>query len=74
MHNDSLIPGFVCGPSCLVFFALCTLAFIRQVYSITKMPTYGLYEYKVEGSGCGLNRKQGLVETGLLFIINFDMF
>ena len=28
-----------------------------------KMPTYGSYEYKEEGSGTGLNRKQGLVET-----------
>ena len=28
-----------------------------------KMPTYVSYEYKEEGSGTGLNRKQGLVET-----------
>ena len=28
-----------------------------------KMPTFGLYEYKVEGSGCGFNRKRGLAET-----------
>ena len=28
-----------------------------------KMPTFGLYEYKVEGSGCGFNRKWGLAET-----------
>ena len=28
-----------------------------------KMPTYGPYEYKEEGSGIGLNRKQGLVVT-----------
>ena len=28
-----------------------------------KMPTYGSYEYKEEGSGTWLNRKQGLVET-----------
>ena len=28
-----------------------------------KMPTFGLYEYKKEGSACGFNRKRGLVET-----------
>ena len=36
---------------------------IRQLYFITKIPTFGLYEYKVEGSDCGLNRKRGLTET-----------
>ena len=35
----------------------------RQIYFITKMPTFGLYEYKVEGSGCGFNQKRGLAET-----------
>ena len=61
-----------------MFFAVCILASssttIRQLYSITKMPTYGPYEYKEEGSGTGPNRKQGLVETDLSVIINFDMF
>ena len=28
-----------------------------------KMPMFGLYEYKAEGSGCGFNQKQGLAET-----------
>ena len=28
-----------------------------------KKPTYGSYEYKEEGSGTGLNRKQGFVKT-----------
>ena len=28
-----------------------------------KMPSYGSCEYKKEGPGSGLNRKQGLVET-----------
>ena len=36
---------------------------IGQLYSITKMSTYGSYEFKEEGSGTGPNRKQGLVET-----------
>ena len=35
---------------------------------------FGLYEYKVEGSGYGFNRKRGLAETDSLFIITFDMF
>ena len=28
-----------------------------------KMPTFGLYVYKVEGSGCGFSQKRGLAET-----------
>ena len=28
-----------------------------------KILTFGLYEYKEEGSGCGFNRKRGLAET-----------
>ena len=47
---------------------------MRQLYSITKMSTYGSYEYKDEGSGIGVNRKQGLVENDSQVIINFDMF
>ena len=38
------------------------------------MPVYGSYEYKEEGSGIGLNRKQGLVETNSKVIKHFDMF
>ena len=49
------------------FFALCILVFssttIRQLYFIAKMPMFGLYGYKVEGSGCGFNRKWDLAET-----------
>ena len=45
-----------------MFFALYILVFslttIRQLYYITKMPKFGLYEYKVEGSGCGFNQKR----------------
>ena len=32
------------------------------------MPKFRLYEYKVEGSRCGFNRKRGLAETDSLFI------
>ena len=41
---------------CLVLYILVfSSRTIRQLYFITKMPTFGLYEYKVEGSGCGFN-------------------
>ena len=50
-----------------MFFALCILAFllttIGQHYFITKIKMFGLYEYKVEGSGCGFNQNRGLSET-----------
>ena len=39
-----------------------------------KMPTYGSYEYKEQGSGSRLNQKQDLFETDSYFIINFAMF
>ena len=70
MRNDRVI--ILClqdisGTRCLMFFALFILVFssttIQQLYFITKMTTFGLYEYKVEGSGCGFNRKRGLAET-----------
>ena len=40
-----------------MFIAMCILVFssttIGQLYFITKMPTFGLYEYKVEGGDAG---------------------
>ena len=65
MRNDRvLIPR---GTLMLNFFAMRILEFssttIRQLYLSTKTPTFGLYEYKVEGWGCGFNRKRGLAET-----------
>ena len=58
MRNDRvLIPVLhvthdaKCFPPCvLLVFSSKT---IQQFYFITKMPTFGLYEYKVEGSGVG---------------------
>ena len=58
----------------LTVFSASSSTTIRQLYSITKMPTYGSYEYEKERSDTGLNRKQGLVETDSSVIINFDMF
>ena len=70
MRNDRvLIPVLHVAHKCLMFFAMCILVFssttIRQLYFITKMPTFGLYEYKIEGSGSGFNQKRGLTETDL---------
>ena len=68
MCNDRvLIPVLHVTHDAKFFFAMCILVFssttIRHHYFITKMPTFGLYEYKEEGSGCGFNRKWGLAET-----------
>ena len=68
MRNDRvLIPVLHVAHKCLMFFAMCIVAFslttIQQLYFLTKMPTFALYEYKVEGSSCVFNRKRGLTET-----------
>ena len=69
MRNDKQIPVLHVAHAVKCYFALCILVFssttIQQIYFITKMPTFGLNEYKVEGSGCGFNRKRGLAETDL---------
>ena len=56
MRNDRvLIPVLHVAHDAKGFFALCILAFlsttIGQLYFITKITTFGLYGYKVEGSG-----------------------
>ena len=68
MRNDRvLIPVLHVAHKWLMFIAMCILVFssttIGQLYFITKMPTFGLNEYKVEGSVGGFNRKWGLAET-----------
>ena len=68
MRNDRvLITVLHVAHKYLMFCAMCILEFssttIQQLYLSTKMPTIGLYEYIVEGSGCGFNRKRGLAET-----------
>ena len=68
MRNDRvLIPVLHVAHDAKCFFTLCILAFlsttIGQLYFITKITTFGLYEYKVEGSSCGFNRNRGLAET-----------
>ena len=68
MRNDRvLIPVLHVAHDAKCFFALCILVFssttIGQLYFITKITTFGSYEYKGERSGCGFNRKRGLAET-----------
>ena len=68
MRNDRvLIPVLHMAHDAKCFFDLCILAFlsttIGHFYFITKITTFGLYEYKVEGSGCVFNRNSGLAET-----------
>ena len=68
MRNDKvLIPVLQMAHDAKCFFVLRILVFlsttIGQLYFITKITTFGLYEYKVEGSGCGFNRNRGLAET-----------
>ena len=68
MRNDRvLIPVLHVAHDAKCFFALCILAFlsttIDNLYFITKTTTFGLYAYKVEGSGCEFNRNRGLAET-----------
>ena len=69
MHNDRvLIPDLHVAHDTKWFHLVYTRIFIDNYptslfYHTKKMPTFGLYEYKVEGSGCGLNRKLGLAES-----------
>ena len=68
MRNDSVLYRVLhVGHDAKCFFAVFILASssatIRQLYAITKLLTYESNEYKKGGSGTGLNRKQGLVET-----------
>ena len=60
MRNDRvLIPVLHVAHDAKCFFALCVLAFlsttIGQLYFITKITMFGLYEYKVEGPAVDSN-------------------
>ena len=68
MRNDRvLIPVLHVAHDTKCFYTLCILVFssttIHNFILSKKMATFGLYEYKVEGSGCGFNQKRGLAET-----------
>ena len=67
MRNDRvLIPVLHVTHDAKCFFRLVypriSSTTIGQLYFITKI-TFGLYEYKVERSGCGFNQNRGLAET-----------
>ena len=55
MRNDRVLIPVLHVTTDAKCFSPCVWTTIQQFYLITKMPTYGLYEYKVEGSGCGFN-------------------
>ena len=78
MRNDRvLIPVLHVAHDANVFRLMHTCIFIENYPTnlfYHKMPTFELYEYKVEGSGCGFNRKQDLAETYLKFIKKIDTF
>ena len=68
MRNDRVLIRFCTWRTILNDFYLVYTRIFIDNYRTTlfyhkKMPTFGLYEYKVEGSGCGFNRKRGLAET-----------
>ena len=61
MRNDRVLILFLHVAHDAKCFSLCVYSYfllttIGQLYFITKMPTFGLYEYKEDGSRCGFNR------------------
>ena len=47
----------------LVYIFVFSSTTIGQLYFIIQITTFGLYEYKVERSGCEFNPNRGLAET-----------
>ena len=62
-----LIPDLHVEHAAKCFFRLVYTRIFIHNYRTTlfyhKNNNVGLYEYKVEGSGCGFNRNRGLAET-----------
>ena len=70
MRNDRVLISVLHVAHNAKCFFPCVLSYFHRqlsekIYFITKLPTFGLYEYEVEGSGCGFNRKWDLTETDL---------
>ena len=68
MRNDRvLIPVLHVAQDAKCFFRLLYTRIFIDNYRTTlfyhKITTFGLYDYKVEGSGCGFNRNRDLAET-----------
>ena len=70
MRNDRVLILVLHVAHAAECFSPCVYSYFhRQQFDnsifITKMATFGLYEYKVEGLGCGFNRERGLAKTDL---------
>ena len=56
-------------------FSPCVYSYFHRQLSdnfiLSKITTFGLYEYKVERSGCGFNRNRDLAETDSCFFITY---
>ena len=69
MRNDRvLIPVLHMAHDTKCFFLSCVYSYFHWQLSHNfllsqKMPSFGLYEYKIEGLGYGFNLKRGLAET-----------
>ena len=68
MHDDRVLIPILHVAHDTKCFSPCVYSYFhRQLsdnfISSQKMQTFGLYEYKVEGSGCGFNQKRGRAET-----------
>ena len=78
MRNDRVLIPVLHVEHNTKCFSPCVYSFFHQLSDncilSQKMPTFGLYEYTVEGLGCGYNQKRGLAETDSSFIKKFDMF
>ena len=68
MRNDRVLIPVLHVAHDTKCFSPCVCSYFHQQLSDNfilsqKMPTFGLYEYKVEGLGCGFDRERGLAET-----------
>ena len=68
MRNDRVLIPVLHVAHDTKCFSSCVYSYFHRQLSDNiilsqKMPTFGLYEYKIEGSGCGFNQKRGLAET-----------
>ena len=68
MRNDRVLMPVLHVAHDTKCFSSCVYSYFHRQLSddfilSQKMATFGLYEYKGEGSGCGFNQKRGLAET-----------
>ena len=68
MRNDRVLIPILHVAHDAKYFSPCIYSYFHRLLSDNlilsqKMPTFGLHEFKIEGSGCGFNQKRGLAET-----------